>query len=313
MVPSIYTIAPSAGLASGRERVVLTGYFFKLPTVPSPLVPSVAQAPTVSVRFNGVEADTVAVLSDQEILVVTPPYYGDPGTMPAAVDISVRNLDAAGLPVPGEEFTLVGGFEYRRPDVTQVTALQWVSRQVMRDLRRNTIDNVALSSSPDWSSDPAISLAAIAELPAILIEGPTVQENTFYRNSVVQDEDYGDGVALNAGPFTADLEWVIILLARRKTEALNICDTVLRYLRRRPEFSFPFGPLDSSLVKCRRYFSDWKPADRFAEQVYSFEATLKLEALVFDDVDGMPVDAGITHEVDSDPEMNCNPMEVDDG
>jgi len=307
-VPQIYTLSPTSGLASGRQRVLVNGNYFRLPTAPSPLAPPGELLPTVSVTFNGREADLVAVLSSTRLVAVTPAFDGHPSTLPADVDLVITNLDDDGNPVPGESATLAGAFRFERPDLTNDTALTWISRYVLRDIRRNVIDNVAMASSPDWSDDPATAVAAIAELPAVLLEGPTLSPNAFYNYSDVRDGDFSDAVAQNASPFTADLEWDIILLARRKTEALNMCDIALRYFRRRPMFAFPVSPSDSTLVECRRFMGDWRAVDRFDDQVFAFESTLRLEALVFDDTDGMPVDEVLTYAVD-ETELNISETE----
>jgi len=298
MVPSIYDITPAEGLASGRERVQITGAFFRLPEEPPNNVPTDgARRDTARVLFGGVPADLTAVLTDGLIVAVTPAYTGTPGSLPAAVDVTVQNLDDSGAPIAGEEYTLPGGYVYRRPDIVVASGIQWVTRQVLRDLRRNLIDNVASATSPDWASDPGTTLTAVAELPAVLVDGPTIEENAFYRTSAVEERANADGANMNAGPFTADLSWDIILLARRKTEALNLCDVLTRYVRRRPTFTFERGPSDTTVVECRRYLAEWRAVDRHADQVFSFESTLRLEALVIDDDAGMPVDDAVTYEV----------------
>jgi hypothetical protein len=311
-VPQIHTLTPPQGLASGRERVIIGCSNVRVPTPPPSTEPSGDYIPTASVTFDGVDADLVAVLSHTRILAVTPAYEGHPNTLPAVVDVVIANLDDDGNPIGGESATLVEGFTFKRPDMTEVSALQWLSRQVLRDLRRNLIDNVALSSSPDWSDDPATSIAAIAKLPAILIEGPELTRNTFYAYDDVRAAAFSDGVGLNAAPLCADVTWDIILLARRKVEALNICDAALRLFRRRPMFVFPTGPTDSTPIECRRYLGDWRAVDRFDDQVFAFESTLRLEALLFDDAEGMPVDEALTYAIDSDPELNLGSMEDDD-
>jgi hypothetical protein len=209
----------------------------------------------------------------------------------------VANLDDDGDPIAGESYTMAGGFTFQRPDMTAETGAQWITRQLMLNLRRMLIDNVAVSASPDWTDAPAQLTAAIGDLPAILLEGPEFEENTFYRYSDVFEGTFDDGIGRNAHPWTGDLTWDIILIGRNKPEALNLCDAAIRYIgKRRPRFRFPAGPADPTIVEVRWYLENWVASDRLPDQVFMYESRLRLEGLHLDDVDGMPVDEVVTYE-----------------
>ncbi len=91
---SVASVFPDKGPAAGGTRVTIVGTGF---------------APGTSVRFGGIPATSVVVVSETEIQAVTP--VGSPGL----VDVSVR--------VVVGDTTLVNGFEYQAPDM-QILAVE---------------------------------------------------------------------------------------------------------------------------------------------------------------------------------------------
>jgi hypothetical protein len=302
-IPTITSIDPTGGLASGRSMATIVGTNFRLPS-DVVLESDFGDWPqSVAVYVNGRAADGVAVLDAETIQIITPEFMGDPATIPVDVDVLVQNLDDAGDPIPTEEATLSDGYTYRRPDLTAISAADWITYQLVLTLRRNLIANVSVDASPDWSDDPTTQITYVGELPAVTIDGPVIRENKLLRDPDARDEEGDVGSTRKAPPYTADLLYAIMLVGRNKPEALSLQTEALRYFDRRPDFVFPAGPSDPTEIDCRLFVEgDWDPTDRFGDQTYAYTTTIRLEGLPFDDAHGVasagvPIDDFFTEQL----------------
>lgn len=274
--------------------MTLTGWGYKLPADPPAGYLGDDVTPTVAVLVNGRAADAVAVLSSTEIQIIIPAYLGDPSAMSTAVDVVVKNLDDDGDPIAGEEATLAAAFTYKHPDLTVNANVDWITRNLLRTLRRNLIDNVAISASPDFSSLPLTQVTYVSGLPAVALDGPTVKENKALRDNEFRVEDHPvSGKTRKNAPFTADLLYDILLIGRNKVEAQNLKEAALSYFHRRPIFIFPAGPSDPTELECMLWVEgNWTPTDNEQDQTYSYSNTIRLQGIQIDDSFGL-ADAGI--------------------
>lgn len=305
MVPSIYSVTPTEGLASGRERVSITGWGFALPQ------PGAGAVPTVRVLFDGVPAPAVLVFTSTSLMAVTPEYRGHPSNLPAVVDVTVQNLNALGEPVAGESFTLVGGWTFRRHELTHLSlaeaknppGLTWLCRQLLLELRRGLVDEVVLSATADYSTDPALQVTAVSRLPCVVLDGPEIRDSPRYAYQGQQPVETveGDAVTVSAPVLPRDLLFGILLLARNKPEALNLQTVAMRYFERRPTFAFTPEPSATERLAVRWYLENWRAADTFSDQTFGFANTLKLEGVKVDDKPGSPVDDTHATVLDDDP------------
>lgn len=292
MVPSIYSVDPEEGLASGRAVATLTGWGYRTPPDPEDGYLGDTFHPTVAVFLNGREADAVAVLSSTEIQIIVPAYLGDPSTMSTAVDVLVKNLDDNGDPIATEEATLEEGYTYLHPDLTADSNLDWITRNVLRTLRRNIVDNVGTSASPDYSGSAATQVTYVSKLPAVTIDGPVVRENKILRDNETRVEDDGiSGKTRKNAPFTADILYEIILIGRNKTESQNLKEAAILYFHRRPIFTFPASSSDPTEIECHLWVEGaWTPTDNEQDQTYSYSNTIRLEGIWIDDSFGLAAD-----------------------
>lgn len=292
MVPSIYTITPDEGLASGRAVATLTGWGFNLPPEPPSGYVGDDVTPPVAVLVDGRAADAVAVINSTEIQFLVPEYLGTPGAMSAAVDVVVKNLDSSGDPVPLEEATLEGGFTYKHPDLTTPSNIEWITRCFLRMLRRNIVDSVSISSSPDYSSAPATQVTFVSGLPAVSVAGPTVRENKVLRDNETTVDDFsGSGKTRKNAPYTADVLYDIMVIGRNKIESQNLKEAAIRYFRRRPIFAFQAGPSDTTEIECQLFVEgDWSPADNEQDQTYTYSNTIRLQGIWIGDSSGLADD-----------------------
>lgn len=297
-VPTVDTIAPAVGLPSGRLRVYIQGTGYRVPTDDERF-----DWPTVEVRFGDVVADRVDVVSDTLVVAVVPEYTAGQA-LPVDVAVDVANVDDLGVRRLDERVVVPNGFRYSREDLTVESDLQWVARQLVRYFRRHLLENSHLSSgSSDYSRDPASMLTAIGELPAIVIDGPGITESKFYRSSAAREHQSErsaahDLHAVDAPPFTADLTWDIMVIARAKTEALNLKNAAIRLFARRPIWRFPAGPDDDTLIACRLWIGNWSSPDEVADHLFIAETDMRIEALQLGDdyglADGAAVDDSVT-------------------
>jgi len=219
-VPTITSVTPSAGPAAGGDLVRVTGTDF---------------AAAVEVLFDGVLA-TVESLRDEagvSIADVRTPAHAD-GT----VDVTVRNLDASGVPVPGEEATLAAAYRFLRARIAEESNLTRIVRELLQRLRREVLDATSISVSVDYADTAieGVNVIALAQLPAVVLSGPRIDENRFFSSNVPHE----DAVAGSAGPellrrrppFTVDLEFTITGASNRTVELLNLMAAVATFLNR---------------------------------------------------------------------------------
>ncbi|MBC7173706.1 MAG: IPT/TIG domain-containing protein, partial [Polyangiaceae bacterium] len=100
-VPTLSSVQPAAGPSSGGDLVRLVGTGF---------------ADRVRVLFGGKLADVLSARDEAGLRVVdvrTPPREVD------VVDVELVNVDAAGVPVPGESVVLASAYRFARPTVAR--------------------------------------------------------------------------------------------------------------------------------------------------------------------------------------------------
>lgn len=301
----VHTITPSEGLASGRSRVTIYGIDFRLPAEPEPgYTGGGSWAPTVLVTFDGVAADEVVPVARHRVEVVVPQFVGHPSELPKSVEVRVANLDDNGDPIVGEDLTIADAFTYRRPDLTSESDLVAITREFLRVLRRNLIDNVALTTDPDFSDDPATGLTAIGELPAVLVTGPMIgrPRSYPYRENAPRLVETSAGESATVAPsFTCAISWDIMLIADRKIESVNLLNHAIRYFERRPFLRIPESAALANYVEVDLYVEDWRSSDRWADRLHVHESRIRIEPVYLDDSFGLadsgaPVDEVVTAE-----------------
>lgn len=230
-VPLIITVTPNAGATGGGSIVDIKTNNARLP--PPPLETGfVGGDPpeTVQVFFGEEQAANVQVVSRGRVLC-NPPIH-DVGL----VDVTIKNIDDNGVAIPGEEFTKVGAYTYRRPSMTANSSSDFLRlvRTFIVDLKRQIIDNVSLTTHTDYdeSTEDFLNITEVGEMPALIVVGPDVVENRFFTRNTFRLSDSTGGVQIRRNPYTIDLQFSLIGVAELTRQLLELMHTTIQYFHR---------------------------------------------------------------------------------
>lgn len=216
-VPTISTVTPALGPTGGWTLVEIVGTGFRTPTAPPPTGPVPARPRSVAVYFGTASAKQISVASSTKVYALSPVY--DIGT----VGVTLTNVDDAGVPIPGETVTKANAFTFQRPKLTDEDNLSRLIRALIREVKRQVIENVQWVPHTDWSDMPASGRPAIATLPAIVLSGPGLSENRTYSINWRPQEVTGlDSFKTLRFPLTCDLEFTVMGVSDSMQEALNL-------------------------------------------------------------------------------------------
>lgn len=238
-IPTLIAIEPNTGPASGGDLVRLHGAGF---------------AERIHVLFDGVVATVLNVRKaggKSFADLRTPPHAT------GAADVTLRNLDADGTPIPGEEASLAGAYRFQRAPIVREADLTRVVRALLRELKHQVIDNVSASVALDYDDTPSdgLNVVAMAKLPSLVLSGPRVVENRFFSTN----EPHEDPVAGPSGPelqrrrppFTVDLGFTITAASDRTVELLNLLAATATFLNRNRWLVLDRDPADPTLGAVR--------------------------------------------------------------
>ena len=280
-VPTLTAITPTSGPTSGGDLVRLTGTGF---------------AAQVAVTFGGAPAEILAVRAEAGAFVAD---VRTPAHVEAVVDVTLRNLDAAGAPVPGEEATLAGAYRFLRPRIVQEADLTRLVRALLRELKRQVIANVSMTVSIDYDDTTVdgMNVVAISKLPSLVLSGPRVAENRFFSTN----EPHEDVVPGPAGPellrrrppLTVDLVFTLTAASDRTVELLNLMAAVATFLNRNRWVVLPRDPGDLSAGDVRWEMDpegDFQTRLDGPDDVRAFTCGFLVRG--FDLDEGLPLDLG---------------------
>jgi hypothetical protein len=217
--PIATSLAPATGPTGGLTLVELQGSGFRLPPTPPAFGPTTTPRPTVAVLVGGRPATSVRVLASDRLSFLSP--RNDAG----ARDVVVRNLDDDSAPIAGEETILAGGFTYFRPQLATESDLTRLVRTLLRELKRQVIDNVVLTVQTDFDAETGdeLHLAQLASLPGLVLVGPELIEDRFYSVNRLPEAPTGPEVfARRRVPYTVDLGFTLIGTSDHTVELLNL-------------------------------------------------------------------------------------------
>lgn len=281
-IPTITSVSPRSGPASGGDLVRIAGTGF---------------AQDIEVRFG--DAPAAVELLREEAGGVRMADVRTPPHSDGRVDLTVRNLDGDGVPIPGEEATLAAAYRFLRARIAEESNLTRIVRSLLQRLRREVLDAASISVSVDYDDTviDGVHVIALAQLPAVVLSGPRIDENRFFSTNVPHE----DAVTGRAGPellrrrppFTVDLEFTITGASNRTVELLNLMAAVATFLNRTRWLELPRNPNDPAQGLAR-----WEmdPEGGFRtrldgpDDVRAFTCGLVVRG--FDLDEGLPLDIG---------------------
>jgi hypothetical protein len=219
-MPSLTSIAPVRGPTGGGDLVRLTGTNI---------------AAHLTVFFGDAAGQVLSVREESGLWIIdlrTPPHTD------GFVDVTVRNLDETGQPIPGEEVVLPQAYRYIRPRIIRESTLTRLVRTLLRELKRQVLANTSITVALDYDDTSAdgLDIIALAELPALVLSGPRVAENRFFAQNELHQEivpgPSGPEIQRRRPPFTVDLQFTLTAASDRTIELLNLMAAVATFLNR---------------------------------------------------------------------------------
>jgi len=280
-VPAISSVNPVTGPTAGGDVMRITGSGF---------------ATQVDVLFDDVEAEVLSVRDEGGISVAD---VHTPAHPEAVVDLTLCNLDDAGVSVPGEEVVLPGAYRFLRPRIVSESDLTRLVRGLLREIKQQIIANVSMTVSVDYDDTTidGLNVVAISRLPSVVLSGPKVNENRFYSSN----EPLEDVVAGSTGSellrrrpaYTVDLSFTITAASDRTVELLNLMAAVATFLNRNRWLDLPRDPDDESAGSVRWEMDlegDFQTRLDGPDDVRAFTCGFVVRG--FDIGEGLPLDLG---------------------
>ncbi len=300
-IPTITSIQPARGPASGQTLVTITGTGMRLPPQPPAGRPTTAGLPqTVQIRVGAQPATRVLVREEPGLPVGTIATCLTPAGTPGPADIIIQNLDDAGQPIAGEAVLLPSAFTYERPALSMESSLTRLVRTLLRTLKAQVIENVNLTVHTDFDASPedGLQLAAVARLPALVLAGPELRQSRTYsiNQQPVHELPNADGLALHRVPYTVDVGFTLIGMTDRTAELLNLMSLCTLFLHKNKHLALARDP-DAPEAGHVAYEMDFAPGGQFQvrsqpndSNVRQFVGELVIRGFDIDEPQGIPVE-----------------------
>lgn len=308
--PTITSITPNAGLTTGQAIVSIAGTNMRLAPAPPSSGPTSGVLPvTVEILFGGLRATKVSVREDPAnppagtiVTCLSPPQA--PGT----VDVTLRNLDDAGVQISGEEVTLPVAFSYRRADLTRESELTRLVRTLLHALKDQVLENLSLTVHTDFddTAGDQLHIAAVSKLPALVIVGPELDENRFYSLNELPEDGGGNAVGLpftvRRVPYTVDLTFQLVGMSEHTVELLNLMRLCTTFFHKSKTLEMDRDAADPTKGRVA-YEMDFSAGGQFKVEsrpnesnVRHFAGTFIIRGFDLDEPDGVVIEEGRTNE-----------------
>ncbi len=315
---TVNPIKPTKGPSGGKTVVEILGTNFRLPT-PPPATDFVGGDFEESVRvvIGGRLTTTVQVVSDQRLFCTTQ------SREPIFSDVVVTNIDSNGDPIAGETVTLANSYTYARPrlDALAQSDLVRLCITIIRELKKQIISNVTMTTATDFDADPAdaTNFIEIAELPQLILVGPQFEENRFQTNNEALEEA-PDPTTFELGirrfPRVVDVIFNLIGASDNTVELLNLMFSVQSFFNRNkdllmlrnapsgdPNDPFPVDPDPADVIE---YEMDIEVGGQFGvttrpnnSNLRTFSGSFLIRGFEIEDLPDFPADllVAVTREV----------------
>lgn len=255
--PIVNLIRPARGWSAGGTFVQLDGNDFKMPA-PPPRVAGVevpVPAPTVEVLFDGIPATSVQMISTAILRCTTPKHHpdrtlDDGTTLSGTVDVTVRNLDADGVPIPGESVTVTQAYQFTRPVLGAKNVRgAWlrVIDAFLEHWRDLVCESVAFIPATDYDSETGDvrGYVKMAALPGIAVTRVGFPDSATFPDSggdeIVADDQT---ILLRRQPVATDITFTLVLVSNNAGELINLSEVVAWVFNDSPTFQVQIDPND---------------------------------------------------------------------
>lgn len=313
--PTLTTITPDEGKPGGRYILRIEGADFELPPDP----PSTGYVGTtfdesMEVEIDGRLCEEVRVYSSSLLTCVAPAFRGDPDDLTTGylADVVLRNLTGP------EESTYVGAFTYKRADFSRRDGcLLNVVRTLIRELRRQVLNNVAISQAVDYdaSTGDSLDIVELAGIPGLALFGPDIVEDKFYRGSIrpnVQDLGSLEYTKYDI-PRVVTLRFTATLTASEGGEMMNLVQEFLMFFRNNKTLDVQLDSTDASqgYAGYEMFLTDDPSRSGQANEsdVREMEATFEVRGVPIDEDEWQPVEWGRIMDDPADIEVNTEQVE----
>jgi hypothetical protein len=298
-IPTITSIQPARGPASGQTLITIMGTGMRLPLQPPAGRPPTDRLPhTVEIRIGAQPATRVLVREEPAIPGGTIATCLTPAGAPGAIDVLIQNLDDAGRLIAGEVALLPGAFTYERTALSTESSLTRMVRMLLRALKAQVIENVNLTVHTDFDASPedGVHLAAVARLPALVLAGPELRQSRAYSINQQPVRALRDGLALHRVPYTVDVGFTLIGMTDRTAELLNLMSLCTLFLHKNMHLLVARDP-DAPDAGHVAYEMDFAPGGQFQvrsqpseSNVRHFVGELVIRGFDIDEPDGIAIE-----------------------
>jgi hypothetical protein len=298
-IPTITSIQPARGPASGQTLITITCTGMRLPPQPPAGRPTKGGLPqTVGIRIGAQPATRVLVREDATNPGGTIATCLTPAGTPGPADIVIQNLDDAGQPIAGEVVLLPSAFTYERTALSTESSLTRLVRALLRALKAQVIENVNLTVHTDFDAAPenGVHLAAVARLPALVLAGPELRQSRTYSINQQPVRELRDGLALHRVPYTVDVGFTLIGMTDRTAELLNLMSLCTLFLHKNKHLLMAREP-DAPEAGHVAYEMDFAPGGQFQvrsqpseSNVRHFIGELVIRGFDIDEPDGIAIE-----------------------
>ncbi len=266
-IPTVSSVIGEEGVPTGGYLIEFIGTGFQVPVDPLTLPPPYPfpipdPAPTVSIEFDNVLgfdqfSPEVAVVSDTRMFALVPkamlPLDANSNTLESMlVDITVRNIDSSGVPIPTEEVTLPDAFNYRHANLngTSFQPTTIVTEHLLALLRSEVLTNTSSVPHTEFDGDLSTAFIDAAVLPQMVVLGPDLTASEGLRNSRDpvetqvggSPEEYRQAEAADY----VDLSYKIIGMSNFHVELNNLAAVLTKVIYKNPILRPPRDLLDPS-------------------------------------------------------------------
>lgn len=293
-IPTLASVTPSAGPASGGDLVRLVGTGF---------------APKVAVRFGERAATIVAVRDEAGVSLVD---VRTPAHEAGVIDVELQNVDANDVPVASESVLLAGAYRFARATVAREADLTRIIRQLLRELKRQVLANVSATVSVDYDDTviDGLNVIAMAKVPSLVLSGPTLRPNRFYSANVPHEDvvagSLGPELVRRKPPYTVDLVFTLTAASERTAELFNLMAAVATFLNRNRWLELPRDPNDAARGVARWELDadgEFRTQLGGKDDVRAFTCGFVVRG--FDVDEGLPLDLG---KAVTDPQLQTQPF-----